>query len=173
MTSRLIRVLAATGMAAAVVFGLSACGVSVPKADLAQSVTTKLAEQNVTADGMNCPEDLKGETGASVECAFTTGGQPVGAKVTVTGVESSNVAYEVTLVAKPVDKALLEKTMSEQIGKQAGVTVSSTTCDGDLPPQVGANTSCTVTAPGEQVDFDVAVTEVTSGLVKFAWQPKA
>ncbi|MFC7656321.1 hypothetical protein ACFQV8_07290 [Pseudonocardia benzenivorans] len=60
MTSRLVRILAATGTAAAVVLGLSACGVSVAKEDLAQSVTAKLAEQKVEAAGMTCPENLKG-----------------------------------------------------------------------------------------------------------------
>ncbi|AEA27505.1 hypothetical protein Psed_5371 [Pseudonocardia dioxanivorans CB1190] len=246
MTSRLVRILAATGTAAAVVLGLSACGVSVAKEDLAQSVTAKLAEQKVEAAGMTCPENLKGETGASVtcqyttaagqpvdvvvsvtsvdgstvnytaqpkarpllpavvaksvtadlakqnveakdlqcpselpaqqgasiECAFTADGQPVGAKVTVTAVEDANVSYDVELVAKPVSKDLLQQTLTEQIGRQAGVTISSTACAGDLQPQVGAQTSCTVTAPGEQVEFDVAVTAVNSGLVNFAWTPK-
>jgi len=247
MTSRLVRILAATGTAAAVVLGLSACGVSVAKADLAQSVTAKLAEQQVDAKNMTCPEDLKGEKGASVtcqyttadgqpvdvvvtvdtvdgstvnytaqpkarplvpavlaksvtsdlakqnvqatdltcpselqpqngqsiECSFTSGGQPVGAKVTVTEVKDANVSYEVELAARPVSKDLLQKTLTEQIGQAAGVSIQSTTCTDDLQPQVGSRTTCTVVAPGEQVAFDVTVTAVEQGLVKFSWVPQA
>ncbi|GAY10153.1 DUF4333 domain-containing protein [Pseudonocardia sp. N23] len=246
MTSRLVRILAATGTAAAVVLGLSACGVTVAKNDLAQSVTAKLSEQQVDAKSMTCPEDLKGEKGASVtcqyttadgqpvdvvvtvdtvdgstvnytakpkaralvpavlaksvtsdlakqnvqtsdltcpselapqngqsiECSFTTGGQPVGAKVTVTSVQDANVSYDVELVARPVSKDLLQKTLTEQIGQQAGVTIQSTTCTDDLQPQVGSRTTCTVVAPGEQVAFDVTVTAVDQGLVKFSWIPQ-
>lgn len=247
MTSRLVRILAATGTAAAVVLGLSACGVSVAKADLAQSVTAKLSEQQVDARNMTCPDDLKGEKGASVtcqyttvdgqpvdvvvtvdavdgstvnytakpkarplvpavlaksvtsdlakqnvqaadlscpselqpqngqsiECSFTAGGQPVGAKVTVTGVQDANVDYDVELVARPVAKDLLQKTLTEQIGQAAGVTVQSTTCTDDLRPEVGSRSTCTVVAPGEEVAFDVTVTAVEQGLVKFSWVPQA
>lgn len=174
MTFRLGRVLAAGGAAAAMVLGLSACGGVVPKADVATSISQKLTEKNIAAQNVTCPADLKAEVGQSVRCEFTVEGQPVDVVAKVTSVEGSTANYDITTEARPVSKALLERKLTDEIGKQAGVPIASTVCDGDLQPQVGQKVGCAVTAKDEPevLQLDVTVTAVDGGAINYAWAPR-
>ena len=175
MSFRLGRVLAATVAAAAIVIGLSACTGSVPKADVASSISQKLTEKNIAAQNVTCPADLVAEVGQSLRCEFTVDGQPVDVVAKVTSIDGSTANYDITTEARPVAKALLESKLSTEIGKQAGVTIASTVCDGDLQPQVGQKVGCAVTAQGEPdvLNLDVTVTAVDGGAINYAWAPRA
>ena len=174
MTFRLGRVLAATGAAAAIVIGLAACTGSVPKADVASSISTQLTAKNIKAENVNCPADLVAEVGQSVRCEFVVDGQPVDAIAKVTSINGSTANFDITTEARPVSKALLERKIGTEIGTQTGATIASTVCDGDLQPQVGQKVGCAVTAQGEPevLKLDVTVTAVDGGAINYAWAPR-
>lgn len=175
MTFRLGRVLAASGAAAAIVLGLSACTGAVPKDDVTKTISQKLTEKSIAAQNLTCPGDLKGEVGATLTCEFTVEGQPVDVIATVTSVDGSTANYDVTTQARPISKDLLQQRLSAEIGTKAGVTIASTVCDGDLQPQVGQKVGCDVTAQGEAevLKLDVTVTAVDGGSINYAWAPRA
>jgi hypothetical protein len=173
MISGLGRIVMAALAAVVVVLGLAACSGAVPKDDVATSISGKLAEQNIQAQSVTCPADLKAEVGASVRCEFLVDGQPVDAVATVSSVDGSTAHFDITTEARPIPKALLERKLTDEVGKQAGVAIESTVCTGDLQPQVGQQVGCTVSAQGESLDLDVIVTAVYGGQVDYSWMPRA
>lgn len=163
------RGLAAAGITTALVLGPIACGTAVLSKDtVASSVQTQLQGKGVQVENMKCPSDLEAVVGRSMRCEFTTGGQPVDAVVTVTSVEGTTARYDVHTEARPVAKALLSQKVAELIGQQAGVTVDSSTCSGDLPPTVGGTVSCSLRSGTDTADFTVTVTSIDGGLVNFS-----
>ena len=48
------------------------------------------------------------------------------------------------------------------------MTIDSTSCLGDLPPQVGKSVDCMVSGAGETAGFTVTVTSVDGGQVNFS-----
>lgn len=157
---------------AAVVVGLLAlagCGAgSVARADVATSIGDQLHKQNIDAQDIVCPGDLKAAVGQTVRCSFAVGGQPVDAIATVTSVEGSNVKYDITTQARPIAKDLLAKKVSEQVTQQANFVVESATCDKDLQPTEGASAGCTVLNKGQPLQLVVTVTKVNGGLINFS-----
>ena len=162
--------LAATGIGAMLLLGPIGCSVTtaVDRGEVASSVATKLTEQGVAAEQVSCPEDLVAEVGRVLRCEFSTGGQPVDAVVTVTAVTGSTANYDIRTEARPVARALLDEKVGALIGEQAGVQIDSTSCTGDLPPEVGRSVNCTVSGAGETAGFTVTVTSVDGGLVNFS-----
>lgn len=148
---------------------LTACGShSVAHDDVAKSIGDQLQKQNIDAQGVACPEDLKAAVGQTVRCSFTVGGQPVDAIATVTSVEGSNVKYDITTQARPIAKDLLAKKVSEQLTQQANMQIDSSTCDKDLQPTVDASAACTIVDKGKQIELVVTVTKVNGGLINFS-----
>lgn len=97
MKSMLIRRLTVAALTAAALLSVSACSVSASKSDVETKVTELLKAQNVPVESTTCPEDLKGEVGASIKCTVAvTGGQTVPVNVKVTSVENKTVNFEVT-----------------------------------------------------------------------------
>ncbi len=141
--------LAATGLGATLLLG--SMGFSVPAAvdkdDVASSVTSKLREQGVQLEQTTCPDDLVAEVGRVLRCEFTTGGQPVDAVVTVASVAGTTVNYDIRTEPRPVARALLDQKVAELIGQQVGVPIDSSSCEGDLAPQVDGSVNCTLTGP--------------------------
>ena len=98
------------------------------------------------ADDLRCPSGLSAEVGESVRCTFTVGGQPVDAVATISAVDGETVTYDVHTEARPVMKAVLERSVAEKLA-QAGVPAGTASCAGDLPAQVGATVGCTLSGP--------------------------
>lgn len=167
--SRTARTVAAVVIATGLGLGTAACSVSVAKADLETNVATTLAQQIPGLGAVTCPGDLPGEVGQTITCETTTpDGQPIGAVVTVTSVDGSTVNYNVSTEARPVAKALLETKVQELVEPQLGVTIDSTTCDGDLAATMGATQTCAVAAAGENYPLKVSVTQIDGGLINFS-----
>ncbi len=162
------RAVAAAATAAALMLALAACGSVLPKDQVASTIGTELGKQGIQAENVTCPEDLQAEVGKSLRCEFTTGGQPVDVVATVTSIQGDTANYDIKTEARPIAKALLAKKVGEQVGQQAGVTVDSTDCAGDLQPKVGESTKCTVKAGAEVVDFEVTVTAVDGGQINYS-----
>ena len=91
--------------AIAVVAGCSfsaGTGVSVDKEALAQEVSDKLKGQVGRApDSVTCPDDLKGEVGATMRCELEDGGQIYGVTVKVTKVEGTDVKFDMKVDDAP------------------------------------------------------------------------
>jgi hypothetical protein len=173
MMSTLLRGIGAVGFGSLLLLGTlgAAQPGAVDRADVASAITTTMAQQGITADGTSCPEDLVGVVGRSVRCEFSTGGQPVDAVATVTSVAGTTVNYDIHTEARPVARDLLDRRVAELIGQQAGVTIDTSSCEGDLPPQVGQSVNCTLSAAGETAGFTVTVTSIDGGLINFSVTP--
>lgn len=161
---------ALTGAVAAVI-GIAGCSASVSREDVATSVQTLVNQQVPGAGAVTCPADLKAEVGQTTRCGFSVDGQPVDAVATVTSIEGSTAHFDVKTEARPVAKALLERKLAEQVGKQTGVTIDSTNCAGDLPPQQGASVNCVLTGGGDSLTVKVTVTTVNGGLINYSFAP--
>ena len=164
------RGLAATGIGAALLLGPIGCSVTsaVDRNEVATTIGSAMHDQGVAAEGATCPEDLVAEVGRVLRCEFTTGGQPVDAVVTVTSVADGKAHYDIHTEARPIARAMLDEKVGQLIGEQAGVTIDSTSCSGDLPAQVGQSVDCMVSGAGESAGFTVTVTSVDGGQVNFS-----
>lgn len=70
----------------------------VPADAVGSAVEASLAEQNIVIDSIDCPEELAGEVGATLECAVTADGQEATAQVEVTEMDGlmTRFDYELT-----------------------------------------------------------------------------
>ncbi len=155
--------------AAAVAIGVAGCAGAVAQADVATTIKAKLDERGLPAGAVRCPDDLKAEVGRSVRCEFEVDGQPVDAIATVTTVKDSVADYDITTAARPVAEALLDRKLSDQVGRQLGVTVDSARCSGDLPPEIDKSVICMLTGGSRAYRLRVTVTSVEGGLINFSY----
>jgi len=155
---------------AAVLFPvLTVVGCGGPRLDdtrLAATLRTQLEHQNVRADDLRCP-DLPAQVGRSVRCTFTVDGQPVDAVATVSTVDGQTVTYEVHTEARPVAKGALERAVPQELAR-SGVSVGTATCSGDLPAQVGATVTCTLTNADGGTDWTIRTTSVDGGKIGYS-----
>ena len=94
---------AAAALAISVACSFSAgSSVSVDKADLAKEISAQL-EKHVgrTSDSVDCPDDLKGEVGATTRCTLRDGGETYGVAVNVTKVEGTDVKFDLKVDDQP------------------------------------------------------------------------
>jgi Domain of unknown function (DUF4333) len=143
-----------------------ACGG--PRLDDARLVATlraQLERQDVRADDLTCP-DLPAEVGRSVRCTFTVDGQPVDAVATVSAVNGGAVTYAVHTEARPVAQEVLERSVPRAL--RPGEPTGATTCSGDLPAQIGATVTCTLTGADGPTDWTVRTTSVDGGKVGYS-----
>lgn len=162
------RVGVACGAAAAVMLALAGCSTTVAKADVETAIKAEIDKAVPGAGPVTCPNDLDAKPGTVLRCEFAVDGQPVDAVATVTSVEGSTASYSITTEARPVAKAVLDRKVAEQLAEQAGVTIDSADCAGDLPPTVGGSVVCRLTGEGDTADFTVTVTAVNGGLINYS-----
>jgi hypothetical protein len=145
---------------------LVVCGCGGPSLDdgrLVETLRARLASQGVRADDLRCP-DLPAEVGRSVRCTFSVDGQPVDAVATVSAVDGDAVTYTVRTEARPVAKAVLERAVAAKLAP-VGAPPGAATCSNDLPAQVGATVTCTLTGAG---DWTVRTTAVDGGKIDYS-----
>jgi hypothetical protein len=96
-------VLAAAALATAVSCSFSAGSqVTVDKQDLAKEISSQLEKQVGRApESVDCPDDLKGEVGATTRCTLKDGGDTYGVGVNVTKVEGTDVKFDLKVDDKP------------------------------------------------------------------------
>ena len=94
--------------AAAAVATAAACSfaagssVSVDKKDLAKEISAQLTKQVGRApESVKCPDDLKGEVGATTRCTLRDGGETYGVGVNVTKVDGADVKFDLKVDDKP------------------------------------------------------------------------
>ena len=94
--------------AAAAVATAAACSfaagssVSVDKKDLAKEISAQLTKQlGRASEPVECPDDLKGEVGATTRCTLSDGGETYGVGVNVTKVDGADVKFDLKVDDKP------------------------------------------------------------------------
>ncbi len=83
------------------VLALSACSTSltVSKSTVEEKIKSSLGPQiSAPIESVSCPQDLKGEVGATMDCTMAVSGQDHTVRVTVTTVEGSNVNFDMKTV---------------------------------------------------------------------------
>ncbi|GAA1240572.1 DUF4333 domain-containing protein [Prauserella halophila] len=98
--SRLVA-LSVLGLAA---FGLTGCSAQVESDELEKQVKSSLEESTGNeAKGVECPDDLEAETGATTRCTLTAmDGTRLGVSVEVTSVEDSQAKFEIEVDDAPM-----------------------------------------------------------------------
>lgn len=170
-SSRVGDIAATAAVTAVLALGLTSCSSTVPKSDVETSIETELGKTVPNIGEVTCPGDLDAEVGKTLTCEFVVDGQPTGAVATVTSIEGSTANYDIKTEARPIPKALLETSVGKLIGDQIGVTIDSTSCAGDLQPQVGQSVDCTLMAGTESRVFKAAVTSVELGQIGYSVNP--
>ena len=130
---------------------------------LVATLQAQLGRQGVRADDLRCP-DLPAEGGRSVRCTCTGDGQPVDAVATVSAVNGGTVTYDVRTEARPVAKDVLARSVERTLARPG----TAATCTGDLPAQVGATTTCTLTGADGPTDWTVRTTSVAGGKIDYS-----
>ncbi|HEX4557619.1 MAG TPA: DUF4333 domain-containing protein [Mycobacterium sp.] len=75
---------------------------TVNKDDVAKQITDQLTQQFGRApDAVTCPDDLKGDVGATTRCHLTDQGTTYGVTVTVTSVASDDVKFDFKVDDQP------------------------------------------------------------------------
>ena len=94
---------AAAAVATAVACSFSAeSSVSVDKNDLAKEISAQLQKQVGRApESVDCPDDLKGEVGATTRCTLNDAGETYGVDVNVTKVEGADVKFDLKVDDQP------------------------------------------------------------------------
>ena len=85
----------ATAAACSVSVGTS---VSVDKDELAKNIAAQVGR---APESVECPEDLKGEVGATTRCTLEDKGETYGVDVNVTEVEGTDVKFDLEVDEKP------------------------------------------------------------------------
>src|SRR5262249_8818753 len=90
---------AATAVACSFSAGTS---VSVDKGELAKEISNQLKQQVGRApDSVECPDNLKGEVGATTRCTLKDGSDTYGVNVNVTKVEGTDVNFDLKVDDQP------------------------------------------------------------------------
>jgi predicted thioesterase len=75
---------------------------TVDKAQVASEISDQLAQQvGHKPESVTCPDNLKGDTGATLQCELTDSGQTYGVNVTVTDVDAGDVKFDIKVDDQP------------------------------------------------------------------------
>jgi hypothetical protein len=94
---------AAAAVSTAVACSFSAgTSVSVDKGELAKEISARLETQVGRApESVDCPDNLKGEVGATTRCTLADGGEAYGVNVDVTKVEGTDIKFDLKVDDQP------------------------------------------------------------------------
>jgi sRNA-binding carbon storage regulator CsrA len=164
--------LRAAGVAALLAV-LAGCGQTVDSGDLTDQVSAAVQEASGSApDGVDCPDPLDAEEGATTTCEVTVGDESGDVGVEVTGVDGDTAEFDVDvpeeLQVLRVAASDVEEQITSQLAEQVGVSPKNVTCPEDLVGEEGASTVCTLEADGEEYDVAVEVTGVDGTNVNFS-----
>jgi hypothetical protein len=161
MTHSFSRTLFVASAITAALTGLTACSSGpkmVSKDDIAKQITTKMTDaQGNKPDSVSCPDGLKGQVGAQLNCAMKIKGQDYNVNVTATSVKGDDVEFD---MVETVDKNLVASKLSEQLTEKVGRKPDSVTCPDNLKGTQGATLRCDLKDGGETYGVTVTVTDV-------------
>ncbi|UMB67645.1 DUF4333 domain-containing protein [Mycobacterium paraterrae] len=148
--------------------GLAACSSGpkmVSKDDIAKQITAKMSDAaGNKPDSVSCPDGLKGEVGAQLNCAMKIKGQDYNVNVTATSVKGDDVEFD---MVETVDKDLVASKVSEQLTQKVGRKPDAVTCPDNLKGAVGSTLRCDLKDDGQTYGVTVTVSDVEAGDVHF------
>jgi Domain of unknown function (DUF4333) len=170
------RTLFVAGAIAGTLISVSACSTGpkmVSKDDVAKQITAKMTDAGSKPDSVSCPDGLKGEVGAQLNCAVKIKGEPYNVNVTATSVKGDEVGFD---IVETLDKDLVASKISEQLTQQVGHKPDAVTCPDNLKGVQGSTLRCVLKNDGQTYGVTVTVTDVDAGDVHFDFkvdeQPK-
>lgn len=157
--------------------GSVSVGKSVDEEHLERQLS-QMIEDKVGAkpDKVDCPGDLKGKAGATLECTLTDDNIEYAVVLTVTDVDGSDIGFKWEVVDGPENEGApgatvaetdVEQQVSSLLEKQVGQRPDAVECPGDLDRKVGVTMRCTLTAGNDELGLTVTVTEVDGSTVNF------
>jgi hypothetical protein len=168
MAHPISRILFVTGAIAGALIGVSACSSGpkmVSKDDIAKQITAKMTDaQGDKPDSVSCPDGLKGQVGAQLNCAMKIKGQDYNVNVTATSVKGDNVEFD---MVETVDKNLVASKLSDQLTEKVGRKPDAVTCPDNLKGTPGSTLRCDLKDDGQTYGVTVTVTDVDAGDVHF------
>ncbi|MUL67311.1 hypothetical protein BOO86_22750 [Mycobacterium sp. CBMA 234] len=137
------------------VTGAAGCGKSVTKSDVQSQISDKITDSNgKKAESVSCPDDLKGEVGAQINCTFKDGDKTRTVNVTVSSIDGDKVNFDMVKIF-PKDEIATD--VSDGLTQQLGAKPDSVTCPDDLKGKAGATLKCDATVSGEKHAITVSV----------------
>ena len=168
MTHSLSRTLFVSGAITGALFGVAACSSGpsmVSKDDIAKQITDKMTDAaGNKPDSVTCPDGLKAQVGAQLNCAMKIKGEDFNVNVTATSVNGSDVKFD---MVETVDKKEVASKISDQLAQQAGRKPDSVTCPDNLKGTEGATLRCELKDGDQTYGVTVTVTSVDAGDVNF------
>lgn len=157
----------------ALVAVLAGCGQTVDSGDLTDQVSAAVEDASGSApDGVDCPDALDAEEGATTTCEVKVGDESYDTGVEVTGVDGDTAEFDVDVPEElrvlRVAAADVEEQVTTQLTEQVGVAPEAVTCPEDLVGEQGATTTCTLESEGEEYDVAIEVTGVEGTNVNFS-----
>jgi uncharacterized protein DUF4333 len=124
-------------------------------------------------DSVSCPDGLKAQIGAQLNCAMKVKGRNYNVNVTTTSVNGDDVKFD---MVETVDKSQVANKISDQLTQQVGSRPDSVTCPDNLKGEKGATLRCDLKDGNQTYGVTVTVTNVDAGDVNFNFkvdnQPK-
>lgn len=158
--------------AGALTLGLAACSSGpsvVSKDDVVGQVTSRMTDAaGNKPESVTCPQDLKAEVGATIDCQMKVKSQTFNVNVTVTSIADNKANFD---MVETVDKDQVASTISDRLAQQVH-RPDSVTCPDNLKGVTGASLRCELTDQGQTygMTVTVTVTDIVGGDVNFDYK---
>lgn len=144
----------AAGIAVAGMLVLAGCGGddntsttdTVDTATVESQIKQQLSVSGAQVSGVDCPSDVKSETGATFTCSVTWSNGAAG-KVKVTETSPNRYTYAPVNGSVQVPGASVEKTLEEQLAKE-GFPNATANCPDNIIVKTGTTVTCDVSGAG-------------------------
>jgi Domain of unknown function (DUF4333) len=168
MAQSFSRILFVAGAISGTLVGGAACSSGpgmVSKDDIAKQISEKMTDaEGNKPDSVSCPDGLKAQVGAQLNCGMKVKGQDYNVNVTATSVNGNDVKFD---MVETVDKNQVASKISDQLTQQVGSKPDSVTCPDNLKGVEGATLRCQLKDSGQTYGVTVTVTSVQAGDVNF------
>jgi hypothetical protein len=168
MSQLVLRTLFVSGAIAGTLVNSTACSSGpgmVSKDDIAKQISSKMTDADGNKpDSVSCPDGLKAQVGAQLNCAMKVKGQDFNVNVTATSVNGSDVKFD---MVETVDKTQVAQKISDQLTQQTGSKPDALTCPDNLKGEQGATLRCDLKDGNQTYGVTVTVTNVVAGDVNF------
>lgn len=156
---------------AGVMAGVDGCSTgpkTVSKGDVANQISTKMtAPGGQKPDSVTCPDDLKAQVGAQINCTMKVNGQTSTVNVTVSSVNGDQAKFD---MVNTIDKNQVASQISDQLAQQFGSKPESLTCPDNLKGTQGATLRCQLVDGGQKYGVTVTVNSVDGSDVNFGFK---
>jgi hypothetical protein len=171
MANSIARMILVSGAMAGLIVGMAGCSSGpkvVSKGDVANQITSKMTDASGNKpDSVSCPDDLKAQVGAQLNCEMKVKGQTFNVNVTVSSVKGDQANFD---MVETVDKNQVASQISDQLAEQVGRKPDSVACPDNLKGTEGATLRCELTDQGQAYGVTVTVTGVQGGAVNFNYK---